>query len=177
MLTPSRNLSINILTKWHFRLPDLICWAGIGISVADFILASKQDNGMAPNAMTQTGFALFISIYVWAVYLFVLCWRHRDALPEEEAPALRCFAYVVPIMVVRIVYSLIYVATGNETFSAIVGNAFAYLFMTMIPEVLIIAYVAWTTLRMAKPPSEKSVASDVDSEEARAEDGVELNPK
>lgn len=172
--TPSRNSHLRILTKWHFRVPDLICWAGIGLSVADFILASKQENAMAPNAMTQAGFGLFIAIYAWAVVLFFLLWRGRSDLPQNEMPAMWCFVATIAPMLIRITYSLIYVATGDETFSAVVGNAFAYLFMTMIPEVAVVGVVAWTTLRMSKPPSWKKVADGADSE-ANGE-GQELNP-
>ena len=176
MLTEnSRNGQLRILTKWDFRVPDLICWAGIALTVADFILASKQQNAMAPNAMTQAGFGLFVAIYAWAVILFYRLWRHRSDLPPEELPALRSFLAAIAPMLVRITYSLIYIATGNEIFSAVVGNALAYLFMTMIPEVTVVGLAAWTTLRMCRPPQRPAKVDD-DADLRSNSEGQQLSP-
>ncbi|KAH6695271.1 hypothetical protein F5X68DRAFT_227259 [Plectosphaerella plurivora] len=154
----NQNDSLHILTKWHFRVPDLICWAGIGVSVADFALAARQDDPMAPNAMTQAGFGLFISIYVWAVFLYIQLWLARGGLPASERRALTCFAATMAPMVVRIAYSLVYTVTGDKKFSAVVGSAIIYVFMTLIPEVAVIGFVAWATLSMSRPTRDEDIA-------------------
>lgn len=169
-LTRPRNDSLHILTPWHFRIPDLICWAGIGVTVADFVMASGQEDPMAPNGMTRAGFGLFISIYAWAVFLYIRLWLARDRLPVSERRALLCFAATVAPMVVRIAYSLVYTVTGDERFSAVVGSAVIYAFMTMLPEVAIIGVVAWATLSMSRPPT-----ADGDGEGQKS-DGHEFGP-
>lgn len=148
------NAHLRVLTKWHFRVPDIICWAGIGVTIAEFVLAAGQDNGLAPNALTQAGFGLFIGVYGWAVFLFTLLAWHWKGLPRAEWRPIICFVATMPFMAVRIAYSLTYVATGNERFSAVVGNPTIYLIMTMMTEVVIVGVVSWTTLAMRRIPPE-----------------------
>jgi small-conductance mechanosensitive channel len=106
---------------------------------------------MAPNDMTRAGFFLFISIYAWALLLFVRLLLAREGLPPSERRAMHCFAATIAPMVVRIAYSLVYTVTGNEKFSAVLGSAVIYVFMTMIPEVVVMVLVAWATLSMSRP--------------------------
>ena len=74
------------------------------------------------------------------------------ALPERRA--IRCVAYCIPLMVVRLVYSLIFEATGDRTFNSSKGDPTAYLTMTYLPELGIVAVCTTTVLGI--PPMEKS---------------------
>jgi len=63
-----------------------------------------------------------------------------------------CVAACVPILFVRVLYSLIFVITANMTWNAVKGNPTAYLLMTMIPEVALVALCIFT-IRWIAPAS------------------------
>ncbi|EFQ35588.1 uncharacterized protein GLRG_10732 [Colletotrichum graminicola M1.001] len=139
------NSFIQILTSWHFRIPELICWAGLAISIADYALASrKADNAMAPGSLTKAGVGLFVALYFWGVLLFILLARKWKQVPQSERRSLIGFASCFPFMVVRISYTIAYVSTGERRFSAVNGDTTTYLFMTMLMEFAVLACVVCT---------------------------------
>ncbi|TEA19249.1 hypothetical protein C8034_v010334 [Colletotrichum sidae] len=139
------NNFVKVLTPWHFRIPELICWAGLAISIADYILASKKtENAMAPGSLTKAGVGLFAALYFGGVLLFLYLVQKWKDVPEGERRALVGFAACFPFMVVRISYTIAYVSTGEKRFSAVNGDTTIYLFMTMLMEVAILTVVVWT---------------------------------
>ncbi|WYZ38243.1 hypothetical protein EsH8_III_000157 [Colletotrichum jinshuiense] len=139
------NAFVQVLTRWHFRIPELICWAGLAISIADYALASKKtENAMAPGTLTKAGVGLFAALYFWGVLLFVFLAQKWKQVPRAERRSLVGFAACFPFMVVRIAYTIAYVSTGEKRFSAVNGDTTTYLFMTMLMEVSILGCVVWT---------------------------------
>ncbi|KAF6825063.1 hypothetical protein CPLU01_10516 [Colletotrichum plurivorum] len=139
------NSFVRVLTPWHFRIPELICWAGLAISIADYVIASrKKDNAMAPGALTQAGVGLFAALYFWGVILFAMLAQKWKLVPEAERRSLVGFGASFPFMVVRISYTIAYVSTGERRFSAVNGDTTMYLFMTFLMEVAILGLVVWT---------------------------------
>ncbi|KAK1466216.1 hypothetical protein CCUS01_01064 [Colletotrichum cuscutae] len=129
------NSFVQVLTQWHFRIPELICWAGLGISIADYIVAAKKtSNATAPGTLTRAGVGLFAALYFWGVLLFVLLAKEWRRIPQAEKRAMVGFAGCFPFMVVRISYTIAYVSTGERRFSAVSGDTTTYLFMTVLME-------------------------------------------
>ncbi|KAH7141080.1 hypothetical protein EDB81DRAFT_654457 [Dactylonectria macrodidyma] len=160
------NTFVKVLTQWHFRVPELICWAGIGISIADYISASSKKNAMEPGSLTRAGVGLFVALYVWAVFLFLSIAQKWKQVPSNERRSLICFGSTIPFMATRIAYTVTFIATGNEKYSAVVGDALTYLLMTMLMEVSVLALVVWAIFglpRMAKIP--EGGDNDEESEE------------
>lgn len=139
------NSFVQVLTQWHFRIPELICWAGLGISIADYILAAKKtSDATAPGTLTRAGVGLFAALYFWGVLLFVLLAKEWARIPQEERRAMVGFAGCFPFMVVRISYTIAYVSTGEKRFSAVSGDTTTYLFMTVLMEFAVLGCVVWT---------------------------------
>ncbi|GKT41238.1 uncharacterized protein ColSpa_01419 [Colletotrichum spaethianum] len=139
------NSFVHVLTQWHFRIPELICWAGLAISIADYALASqKTENAMAPGTLTKAGVGLFAALYFWGVLLFIYLVQKWKQVPQPERRSLIGFAACFPFMAVRISYTIAYVSTGAKKFSAVNGDTTTYLFMTMLMEFAILACVVWT---------------------------------
>ncbi|KAK1569576.1 uncharacterized protein LY79DRAFT_653895 [Colletotrichum navitas] len=139
------NSFIQVLTPWHFHIPELICWTGLAISIADYVLASrKTDNAMAPGSLTKAGVGLFAALYFWGVLLFILLARKWKQVPQSERRSLIGFASCFPFMVVRISYTIAYVSTGARRFSAVDGDTTTYLFMSMLMEFAVLACVVST---------------------------------
>ncbi|KAM5343474.1 hypothetical protein ACJ41O_012011 [Fusarium nematophilum] len=139
------NTFVKVLTPWHFRIPELICWAGIGISIADYVSASNKES-TEPGPLTRAGVGLFVALYGWAVLLFLYLAQKWKLVPPEERRTLVCFGVTIPFMATRIAYTMAYVTTGEAKFSAVKGSALIYLFMTMLMEVSILAMVVWAIL-------------------------------
>ncbi|KAK1671050.1 hypothetical protein BDP55DRAFT_732657 [Colletotrichum godetiae] len=139
------NSFTQVLTPWHFRIPELICYAGLGISIADYILAAKRtSNAMAPGALTKAGVGLFAALYFWGVLLFALLAKEWKRIPQAERRAMIGFTGCFPFMVVRISYTIAYVSTGEKRFSAVSGDTTIYLFMTVLMEFAVLGWVVWT---------------------------------
>jgi hypothetical protein len=66
----------------------------------------------------------------------------------------------VPLRAVRVAYSLIVVITGNMSFNAMKGNPTAYLIMTMLPEVVIIAACTYVIAAKISPLSKDNKKSN-----------------
>ncbi|KAF9877135.1 hypothetical protein CkaCkLH20_05401 [Colletotrichum karsti] len=139
------NHFVQALTQWHFRVPELICWAGLAISIADYVLASKKtENAMAPGSLTKAGVGLFAALYFWGVLLFLWLAREWKRIPEGERRSMIGFGACFPFMVVRISYTIAYVSTGERRFSAVNGDTMLYLFMNFLMEFAILGCVVWT---------------------------------
>jgi amino acid transporter len=87
--------------------------------------------------------ALLAVIYLYLVGVFVVFWIRRGDYPKEERWGTTGVAVCIPLLAVRLAYSLIFIITSNMKFNAIKGDATAYLIMTMLPEAIIVAVCTW----------------------------------
>lgn len=87
--------------------------------------------------------ALLAVIYLYAVGLFILFWCRHTEYVEEERWALTGVAICILNLGLRLVYSLIFIGSGNTAFNAIKSNPTTYLTMTMLPGVAIIAVCSY----------------------------------
>jgi hypothetical protein len=122
-----------------FWLPSIITWIDIGISIGGWVSVTHAEHPLAPTPWSQASMALLAVIYIYVVGIFILFWLHRARYFEEERWALAGVAFCISLLAVRVAYSLIFVITGNMAFNAMKGNLTAYLTMTVLPEVDIIA--------------------------------------
>lgn len=83
--------------------------------------------------------ALLAVIYLYLVGVFGVFWLRRNDYPEKERWGMTGVAVCIPLLAVRLAYSLIFIISSNMKFNAIKGDPTAYLIMTMLPEALIIA--------------------------------------
>ncbi|EQB59102.1 hypothetical protein CGLO_00559 [Colletotrichum gloeosporioides Cg-14] len=145
------NHFVQVLTPWHFRIPELICWAGLAISIADYVVASKKkENAMAPGSLTKAGVGLFAALYFWGVLLYVWLAQKWKLVPEGEKRSMIGFGASFPFMVVRIAYTISYVSTGDDKFSAVKGDTATYLGMTVLMEFAILGVVVWTIMGLER---------------------------
>lgn len=143
-----------MVRKRIFLIPSLLTWVDIGISIAGWVAVMHVANPFAPTPYSQASMALLAVIYLYLVGVYVLFWRRRVEYLEEEQWALRGVTICIPVLAVRLTYSLIFIISGNMKFSAIKGDATAYLIMTMLPEVIIIA-VCTFIIAFKIPPLQK----------------------
>jgi hypothetical protein len=97
------------------------------------------EHPLLPTPYSQASTALLAVIYLYMVGVFVAVGLRQGNLPKGERWGINAVAVCIPLLAVRLAYTLIFVITANMDFNAIRGNPTAYLIMTMLPEFAIIA--------------------------------------
>ncbi|KAK9852254.1 hypothetical protein MYU51_008657 [Penicillium brevicompactum] len=166
------NKYMAIIRKRIFLIPSIITWIDIGISIGGWVAVMHVQNAYLPTPWSQASTALLAVIYLYLVGVFVAFWLRRKDYPETERWGITGVAVCIPLLAVRLAYSLIFIITSDMKFNAIKGNATAYLVMTMLPEALIIAICTWIIFDKVpllsadgKQPARKS--GDEESQENR----------
>lgn len=164
-----RNGFIAIVRKRIFLIPSIITWLDIGISIGGWVAVMHVKDALLPTPWSQASTALLVVIYLYLVGVFVAFWLHRREYPQAERWGILGVAVCIPLLAVRVVYSLIFIITSNMKFNAIKGAPTAYLVMTVLPEASIIAIC--TYLIKAKipllPDEKNSSASKAGDEESQ----------
>lgn len=150
---------MQVLTPWHFRVPELICWAGMGLSIADYATASQREDAAKPGGLAQASMGLFVALYGWSLLLAYYLVQRWSSIPEDERRGMWSFGACVPFMVVRTTYSVAFTATGDDKFSAVVGSPFMYLFMSLLMETAILSIVTWAIYTMPRLDAKAPKAS------------------
>ncbi|KAJ5242029.1 uncharacterized protein N7469_000356 [Penicillium citrinum] len=133
------SLGMILIGKWMFLAPSFITWIDIGISIGGWVSVMHVEHPLLPTAWSQASMGLLAVIYIYLVGVFVVFWVRRHEYFEVEKWALHAVTVCVPLLAIRLAYSLIFIISSNMTFNAIKGNPTAYLVLTMLPEVAIVA--------------------------------------
>ncbi|KAI4721093.1 hypothetical protein E4T48_02654 [Aureobasidium sp. EXF-10727] len=147
------NKVVSAVHKRYFFIPQLLTWIDIVISVIGYIaIKNKPHNQLDLTPYDQASRAIISVIYIYTLWLLCVFWRFQNmcvyALPERRA--IHAVTYTIPLVVVRLVYSLVFEATGDRMFNASKGDPTVYLTMTYLPELGTIAICAATIVGM--PP-------------------------
>ncbi|KAJ5813750.1 uncharacterized protein N7503_000500 [Penicillium pulvis] len=132
------NRVVSVAAAKIFWIPSIITWIDIAISIAGWVAVMHVEHPLAPTPYSQASMALLTVIYLYLVGVFAIFWHRRNEYCEEERWALKGVTICIPLLAIRLAYSLIFIITGDMDFNAIKGNSTAYLVMTMLPEVAII---------------------------------------
>ncbi|KAJ3549469.1 hypothetical protein NM208_g489 [Fusarium decemcellulare] len=143
------NTFIKVLTPWHFRVPELICWAGMGLSIAYYATANQREDTTKPGGLAQASMGLFVALYVWTLLLGYYLVQKWSLIPDDERRGMWSFGATIPFMIVRITYSVAFTATGDRKFSAVAGSPWMYLFMSLLMETAILGIVTWAIYTMS----------------------------
>ncbi|KAH8427405.1 uncharacterized protein LDX57_005120 [Aspergillus melleus] len=126
-----------------FIIPQLLTYLDICISIAGFIAVTKKEHALLPTPYSRAGTALIVLIYLWTVGVFLTFHLHRSSFPAIENRTCLCVAICVPILAVRVTYSLVFVITADMAWNAVKGNPGRCLGMMMLPELGIVGLCTW----------------------------------
>ncbi|KAF4992727.1 hypothetical protein FDECE_13633 [Fusarium decemcellulare] len=144
------NTFVKVLTPWHFRVPELICWAGMGLSIAYYATANQREDTTKPGGLAQASMGLFVALYVWTLLLGYYLVQKWSSIPHDERRGMWSFGATIPSMIVRTTYSVAFTATGDRKFSAVAGSPWMYLFMSLLMETAILGIVTWAIYTMPR---------------------------
>lgn len=135
----------------------------IGLSIGGYVtMARRTENVLIPTGWTIASSAVVAFVFCYTVALFVWFWRARSSHrfgPEERRLLLAPAICTLPLLV-RHVHPLIFVGTGDLFWNQVVGNGFVYLFMILLPEVVIIAVSIWCIRGVEPLPKERQNAGE-----------------
>lgn len=155
-----RNKVVPIVRRWVFIVPQVLTWIDIGISIGGFVTVARKETGqLLPTPYSRAGIAILAIIFLYTAGVFVYFWLRRDQYAKEEDRLVMCVGVCVPLLLVRVLYPVIFIITADKTWNAVRGSPTAYLLMTMLPEVAIIAACTFT-IRNISPLAKKESSAD-----------------
>ncbi len=161
------------MRRWIFIIPQVLTTIDIGISVGGFVTVSQKESGqLLPTPYSRAGVAILAVIFLFTAGLLAYFYHRRRQYAHEENRLIVCVGFCIPLLLVRILYSVIFVVTADMTWNAVKGSPTAYLLMTMLPEVALIAACTFTITKVS--PLEKQDQKKKD-QRTSAEDPSEAN--
>ncbi|KAF2268088.1 hypothetical protein CC78DRAFT_576637 [Lojkania enalia] len=143
------NKSVPTVHKRVFWIPQLLTWIDIGISIGGFVTVSKKESDqLLPTTFSRAGIAILFVIFLYTAGVWLKFWLKRHQYGQEEYWLAMCTGVCVPFLLIRALYSVIFIITADMTWNAVKGNSAAYLVMTMLPEVAFVGiccYTLWNT--------------------------------
>jgi hypothetical protein len=163
VFSPHSNQTVPLLSKWYFRAVSIFMLFDIGLSVGGYVtMAGRTDNVLIPTGWTIASSVVVAFVFCFTVGLFVYFWlrRSRNIYGPEERRLLLAPAICTLPLLVRHMEPLIFVGTSDLFWNQVVGNGFVYLFMILLPEVIIIAVSIWCIRGVEPLPKERKNASE-----------------
>lgn len=133
---------------------------------------SNQNNLLRPTRYSIAAAALVALNHLCVLGIGAALRRRREQISKTYKPGLSCiFACALPLMM-RIVYLLVYMITGDKMWNSMKGNATLYLCLSAFPEIAAVSVCSWTILR--RPPKEEKHVKSADLEEAKSQQYLPL---
>lgn len=123
-----RNKVVPIAHRWTFLVPQILTWLDIAISIGGFLTVSKKaSNQLLPTAWSRASTGIMAIIFLYTVGVFAYFWLHRHQFAQEEHRLAMCVGVCEPLLLIRVLYSVIFVVTADLTWNAVKGSPNAYL--------------------------------------------------
>ena len=107
-------------------------------------VSRKEAGQLLPTPYSRAGIGILAIIFLYTVGVFAYFWLRRRQYAQEEYWLVMCVGVCAPLLLVRVLYSVIFIITADMTWNAVKGSPTAYLLMTMLPEVAFIAACTFT---------------------------------
>jgi len=157
------NQTVPLLNKWYFRAVSLLMLLDIGLSIGGYVtMARRTENVLIPTAWIIASSAIIAFVYCYTVGLFIRFWlaRSRHGFGPEERRLLLAPAICTLPLLIRHIHPLIFVGTSDLFWNQVVGDGLAYLFMILLPEIVIIAVSIWCIRGVEPLPDERKHAGE-----------------
>jgi hypothetical protein len=140
------------------RLTHLVILAGIALGVVGGVdRAPKSSNGQIDPSDYDNGATylkvssiLFLVALVAVTYALFADWRERKSLDEPYPTLLTWMAFVLPFLLLRVIYSMLnnfnLDTTSSEghtnQYNTFTGSWVIYLFLAMLPQIVVVSIYA-----------------------------------
>lgn len=130
-----------------FRLSGLVTILALILSIVGATTQSNPIVNPVP-ATTKAGIILFVVSWVLLCILLVLVGSRYSSIEAGEHRLLWAILICVPLLLVRLIYSVIVDFAHNSKFNPITGNVTVQLVMAVLEEILITLIILGTGLTL-----------------------------
>ena len=144
------------LSPTFFRAIALISLVGLIIGIIGENKIDFSGNTIQyANSYSKAATLLFLATWVALVLMFVLLATRLRSIQDGQKRLLIAVAISIPLILVRLIYSLVSTLGGVRKFSSISGSNTIYLCMDVLMEigVVVVCTVIGLTLRVAQAPA------------------------
>lgn len=152
-----------------FRLIGLLTLAGMVLCIVGSSMSSSLQ-GITNSIEAKVGDVLYVIAWACLCVLLLVVGSKYASIEDGEHRLLLAVGISVPLLFVRLIYSLLSVFTHNPTFNMLTGNVTVFLVMAVLEEIVIVGICLGVgmTLEVRQRPTEYEAC------EAPAQGGSEL---
>ncbi|KAJ5163878.1 uncharacterized protein N7500_005708 [Penicillium coprophilum] len=161
----------NHLPPIRFRLVGVVAIVAVILNITGVTASSDITHGLV-STQTKFGLILYLVAWVGVCGLFFLISQRTHCIEDGEHRLLLAVGVSLPLILVRLIYSLIYTFGQKKAFNMLVGNVTIQLVMSVLEEMVVVLVCLGIGLTLQiRPPAEYTQQPSVSS---RQEDLVEL---
>lgn len=120
-----------------FRLVGLVALVALVFSIVGATENSDLTHGLV-NTKSEVGFILFLITWVGACGMFLVVARQSHSIEDGEHRLLLAVGISLPLILVRLIYSFIYIFGHRQAFNMLSGNVTIQLVMSVLEEIIIV---------------------------------------
>ncbi|EHA20643.1 hypothetical protein ASPNIDRAFT_190297, partial [Aspergillus niger ATCC 1015] len=120
-----------------FRLIGLLTLAGMVLCIVGSSMSSSLQ-GITNSIEAKVGDVLYVIAWACLCVLLLVVGSKYASIEDGEHRLLLAVGISVPLLFVRLIYSLLSVFTHNPTFNMLTGNVTVFLVMAVLEEIVIV---------------------------------------
>ena len=150
-----------VFSMKQFRLVQLLITLGLILSIAGGTTGSSSDGQLTVSAMTRAGIILYIVAFAGITFILVMSFGYKTAVPIQERRSPVAIAIAWPLILVRLVYSVLAIFVDNQIFSIVGGSIGVRVGMAVVEEWLVVIdyLILGFNLRKLEPEQQGQLAS------------------
>ncbi|GKZ25248.1 hypothetical protein AbraIFM66951_003488 [Aspergillus brasiliensis] len=148
-----------------FRLVGLLTLAGMILCIVGASESSSLQ-GITNSTEAKIGDVLYVISWGCLCLLLLVIGSKYESIEDGEHRLLLAVGLSVPLLLVRLIYSLLSVFTHNPTFNMLTGNVTVFLVMAVLEEIVIVVICLGVgmTLEVRQRPTEYEAPAQGDPE-------------
>jgi len=154
--------TMNNIHPMIFRIVGLLTILALILSIVGLTSNTSSLADLSQiNAKTKVGIIIFVVSWVGLCFLMFLVSIRYRSIEDREHRLLLAVGISIPLLLIRLVYSLLVVFANNPDFKTVSGNVTAQLVMSVIEEIVIV-YICLgvgLTLSVRPPVDTEAVAT------------------
>jgi len=146
----------SIVPSITFRLIAMTALIGLILLIVGNTNSSGAITGHGSiSTLSKAGTVLFLLVLIALAVVWALCLVRKPYIQHDEKRILLIVGLSLPLLLVRMIYSLIYIFSGDVKFSSIIGSPTIYLCVDVLMEILVILIAMSIGLTLRVIPKEE----------------------
>lgn len=131
-----------------FRLLSMLTLAGLILFIIGATSNTTPEGLTQINSKTKIGMDIFIATFLLLCLLLLVLATRRRQIEDGEHRLLAAVAISMPLLLVRLIYSILVIYVHSSTWNQLTGNVTAMLIMSVLTELVIVGIYLGTGLTL-----------------------------